>query len=184
VQAPSITSIALGVFIVGLLVLEVWAFITKRKGGGSGATISVVTRRASKRWPIITLLFGILSGHLFWPLCTIDDCRDVCDSQPQAASYDTTHAEADEAQETETNMSSSSRSSYKRPSRDLTELRSAFVCESLEGNDVNSSERGRLNGDASDTRYSAHPRRIRWHVKPDASNGAGSCTFTIIGVGE
>jgi len=52
------------VAVVGLIMIyDVWA-ITKL---GYVATISYTLYQASKSWPVIPLVFGIIAGHLFWP---------------------------------------------------------------------------------------------------------------------
>lgn len=57
-------------FIVAITVIavayDVWIKLRQPDGD---ATISWVMRTASKRWMIVGVAWGVLTGHLFWPNC-------------------------------------------------------------------------------------------------------------------
>lgn len=58
----SLTGAFIGVWLFQLFAYDVVA----RLVGGNDATVSAVLLDASKLWPIIPLLFGILIGHIWW----------------------------------------------------------------------------------------------------------------------
>ena len=59
------------VFIVA--VFDVWVILNK----GKQESISAHIIRNSKNYPLIVLLFGIILGHLFWPMKTEDIYSNV-----------------------------------------------------------------------------------------------------------
>lgn len=46
-----------------LVLYDVFALIS----GGQQVTISAVLARGAMRYPVISLAWGVLTGHLFWP---------------------------------------------------------------------------------------------------------------------
>ncbi len=52
----------LGAFVV-LVVYDVVAYAVR----GNDSTISVFALQFAKDWPIAAVLFGVVTGHLFWP---------------------------------------------------------------------------------------------------------------------
>jgi len=60
------------IFIIGLVVVvaifDIWLIMTK----GKFESISAHIIRISKTMPLVTLLLGILLGHLFWSMNTFD----------------------------------------------------------------------------------------------------------------
>lgn len=50
-----------------LWMLQLFVFdVLARVAGGNEATVSAVLLDASKAWPIIPIIFGILIGHIWW----------------------------------------------------------------------------------------------------------------------
>jgi len=64
----SLTVIFIIVMVVLITVFDVWIIAKK----GKTQSISAVIIRSSKQYPLITLLVGILLGHLYWSMKTID----------------------------------------------------------------------------------------------------------------
>lgn len=64
----SITPIFIWVIIASLIVFD--AIIIWRKGKYESISAHVI--RASYKYPLIVLLFGIVLGHLFWSMKTED----------------------------------------------------------------------------------------------------------------
>lgn len=48
--------------IAGLLIYEIWAIATHKKG----ETLSEAMWRWSKKYPYVPFFVGLLMGHLFW----------------------------------------------------------------------------------------------------------------------
>lgn len=69
----TISQIFLVVLVVIVAVFDVW--IIKKKG--KTASLSAEIIRISKAMPLVTLLFGILLGHLFWSMRTDDIYADI-----------------------------------------------------------------------------------------------------------
>lgn len=60
-------TITTSVLLVALAILLLYDAIAVNLFGYSG-TISIVVYEASKNWPIIPFLAGIVCGHLFFPI--------------------------------------------------------------------------------------------------------------------
>jgi len=64
-KIQDLTKLAVIVFIVGILVYDVYAYIQ----GGQGGTVSyLIITDWSRNYPACTLFVGFVMGHLFWPL--------------------------------------------------------------------------------------------------------------------
>jgi hypothetical protein len=57
------TEIGLLILLALVIALEGWALLNKKPGD----TITEVTQRLIKLYPIIAFLAGLVCGHLFWP---------------------------------------------------------------------------------------------------------------------
>jgi hypothetical protein len=58
---------------LAITVFDVWIIAKK----GKPASLSANVIRISKEMPLITLLFGILLGHLFWSMRTDDIYENI-----------------------------------------------------------------------------------------------------------
>lgn len=65
-KGKTITICGILTAIIALLGLEAWTLVNDTKDD----TISEVIQSYAKRWPILSVLAGILIGHWFWPLST------------------------------------------------------------------------------------------------------------------
>lgn len=67
----TITIIIMAVALVLLVGWDIFAYVK----AGREATISDILLDWSQRWPVIPLAFGVLMGHLFWPLKEKDNAK-------------------------------------------------------------------------------------------------------------
>ena len=58
---------------VTVAIFDVWIIAKK----GKPASLSAEVIRLSKKMPLVTLLFGILLGHLFWSMRTDDIYENI-----------------------------------------------------------------------------------------------------------
>lgn len=63
-DVKAITKLVIGVFIVGLLGYDVYAYMA----GGQEATVSNTMIVWSHEYPAMTFLIGFAMGHLFWQM--------------------------------------------------------------------------------------------------------------------
>ena len=61
------TGIAIAVFIVGILLYDVWAYL---KAGAKGTVSYTIIMKWSRQYPAFTFMVGFAMGHLFWPMST------------------------------------------------------------------------------------------------------------------
>lgn len=64
----SITLLFILVVIVAVAIFDVWVIFAKSKQ----ESISAYIIRGSKKYPLVTLIVGVVIGHLYWPMRTDD----------------------------------------------------------------------------------------------------------------
>ena len=69
----SLSLIFIIVLVIVVAIFDAWIIAKK----GKPASLSAEVIRISKAMPLVTLLFGILLGHLFWSMRTDDIYADV-----------------------------------------------------------------------------------------------------------
>jgi len=57
-----------GIFLFGVLIAVGVYDVVAGALGGHRATVSFVVQAWSQQYPVLTLLAGIVIGHLFWPV--------------------------------------------------------------------------------------------------------------------
>lgn len=69
----SITTIFILITILAAILFDVYIIFK----AGKKESISAYVIRSSKQYPLVTLLVGIVLGHLYWPMRTDDIYYDV-----------------------------------------------------------------------------------------------------------
>lgn len=54
-------------FLAALLFIAVWD-VYAAFGAGNTQTVSAILYQWGREWPVLTLLVGLVIGHLFWPV--------------------------------------------------------------------------------------------------------------------
>ena len=69
----NLTLLFIGVIVVLIAIFDVYIIAKK----GKHESISAHIIRGSKQYPLLVLILGVVLGHLFWPMATVDIYPDV-----------------------------------------------------------------------------------------------------------
>lgn len=67
------TTIFIIIIVAAVFIFDVWVIFKK----GKQASVSANIIRGSKKYPLVTLMVGMLLGHLYWSMNTADIYPDV-----------------------------------------------------------------------------------------------------------
>ena len=69
----NLTLLFIGITVAAIAIFDV-VIIAKK---GKHESISAHIIRGSKQYPLLVLITGVVLGHLFWPMATVDIYSDV-----------------------------------------------------------------------------------------------------------